>query len=269
MRFLLTFEITGNHKVLPFNYQYPLSSWIYKTIHTGNHHFAEFLHNQGFITGGKVYKFFTFSQLLFPAQGFKVINSSMQLLCNTISLEISFLIPEAIQHFISGLFQNQQFSIGDKQHSVSFVVRSVEAKPLPDFNSKCSFSSLSPVMISRYDESRKHAEYLKPDHPSYEQIFFDNLVRKYVAALSSGLLQESILLKEPPAEMKFRFSEPVKQKGVIIKAGTMQQTQIIGYMYNFEIQAPPELIKIGYLAGFGEKNSLGMGCSNPYQKVFM
>lgn len=31
-------------------------------------------------------------------------------------------------------------------------------------------------------------------------------------------------------------------------------------MYNFELEATAELIRIGYLAGFGEKNSLGMGC---------
>lgn len=263
MRFLLTPEITGNQKVLPFNYQYPLSAWIYRTIHEGNHDFAEFLHNKGFSTGERVYKFFTFSQLLFPAQGFKVVNNNMQLLCKSIGLEISFLVPEAVQHFISGLFQNQQFSIGNKEHSVAFAVRSVEAKPVPVFSNRCSFSSLSPIMISRYDESRKHAEYLRPGHPDYEKIFFDNLVRKYAVARGAGLLHDSVPTMEAPAEMKFRFSEPVKQKGVLIKAGTSQQTQIIGYMYNFEIEAPPELIKIGYLAGFGEKNSLGMGCAEP------
>lgn len=186
MRLLLNLLITGNKRILPFNYQYPLSAWIYKTIHEGNHEFAAFLHNRGFSTGEKAYKFFTFSNLLIPARGFKVANHAMQLSCNEISLVISFLVPDAIQHFITGLFQQQNFSLGDKQHQVSFLVRSVEALPMPDFLNISRFNALSPVIVSRYDEKRKHAEYIQPGHPDYERIFFDNLVRKYAAALSAG-----------------------------------------------------------------------------------
>ena len=260
MRLLLNLEIDGNKRVLPFNYQYPLSAWIYKTIHLGNHEFATFLHHKGFITGEKSYKFFTFSNLLIPAKGFKVVENAMQFLCDQIGLELSFLVPDASQHFIAGIFKNQHFSIGDKQNQVSFAVRSVEALPFPGCSGKCRYSALAPIIVSRYDESRKHAEYIKPGHSDYERIFFDNLVRKYAAALSAGLIENSGLLNSEAQTMQFRYSEPVKQKGVIIKTGTAMQTQIIGYMYNFELQAPAELIRIGYLAGFGEKNSLGMGC---------
>ena len=45
MRFKLAIKFEGKIPViLPVNYQYPLSAWIYKTIHNGNNEFAAWLH---------------------------------------------------------------------------------------------------------------------------------------------------------------------------------------------------------------------------------
>ena len=41
---------------------------------------------------------------------------------------------------------------------------------------------------------------------------------------------------------------------------TRQESKPRGYLYRFRIKAPKELIRMGYYAGFGEKNSLGFGC---------
>lgn len=262
MRFLLHLDITEGMNLLPFNYQYPVSAWVYKTIYEGNHEFAAFLHEKGFVSGSRSYKLFTFSQFRFPPKGFRVANNCMQLLCSQAQLELSFLVPEAMQHFIGGLFREQTFSIGDKQSKVNFGVRHVEALPFPDFANTVSFSANSPIMVSRYDENSKYAEYLKPGHADYERILFDNLARKYAAALEAGLLANSSPALNGTVDMRFSFKEPVKQKGILVKAGTPMQTQLVGYMYDFEMTAPRELLYIGYFAGFGEKNSLGMGCAN-------
>lgn len=55
------------------------------------------------------------------------------------------------------------------------------------------------------------------------------------------------------------LSQP-RQKGITIKAGTPQQSKLVGYQYNFKIKADAELLRMGYYCGFGEKNSLGFGC---------
>jgi CRISPR-associated endoribonuclease Cas6 len=260
MRFLLHLDIEKGLNLLPFNYQYPVSAWIYKTIHKDNHEFAAFLHEKGFASGSRSYKLCTFSQFRFPPKGFHVAKNCMQLLCNEAQLELSFLVPEAMQHFISGLFREQNFSIGDKQSKVNFRVRHVEALPFPDFENMASFSALSPIMVSRYDENSKYAEYLKPGHADYERILFDNLLRKYTAALEAGLIENTKPDLDRDMNLRFRFKEPVKQKGILVKTGTPMQTQLVGYMYDFEMTASRELLYIGYFAGFGEKNSLGMGC---------
>ena len=40
----------------------------------------------------------------------------------------------------------------------------------------------------------------------------------------------------------------------------IKQTKVKGYLFDFELMAPKDLMRLGFLGGFGEKNSsLGMG----------
>ena len=156
------------------------------------------------------------------------------------------------------MFQNQNFTIGDTKTQVPFIVRTVEVKPLFEFSENMIFRTLSPIIVSQDMEDRRYAKYLEPDDSNFSRIFFDNLVRKYAAAIYAGLISNNYGAAD--FDMKLEILNKPRKKGLIIKAGTRMQTQIIGYMFDFRITAPVELIKIGYLAGFGEKNSLGLGC---------
>ncbi len=54
MRFKLTIAITDKvQNILPINYQYELSGWIYKVIHQGDAMFSEWLHNNGYMNEKK------------------------------------------------------------------------------------------------------------------------------------------------------------------------------------------------------------------------
>ena len=61
MKFKLVLRQKRGNKI-PFNYQYPLSSAIYKFIKQADQEYAEQLHQKGF---GKGFKLFTFSDLNF------------------------------------------------------------------------------------------------------------------------------------------------------------------------------------------------------------
>ncbi len=63
MRFKLTLQTLQYPAFLPFNYQYPLSSAIYKIIRSADKDFAAFLHNKGYGEGYKSFKLFTFSDI--------------------------------------------------------------------------------------------------------------------------------------------------------------------------------------------------------------
>lgn len=261
MRFRLTFNLDQSKPAtLPVNYQYPLSAWMYRTIHEGNNGFADFLHKKGYEVGKKAFKFFTFSMLGFPEGGFRLAGDRLQMLSDSCTLEVSFLAPEAMQHFIGGLFSNQKCTIGDKKSRVSFKVTSVEAGVLPTFTPVMEFKTMSPVLVSMAEPGKQHAAYLAPDNPFYGKLLLDNLLAKYAAALQSAIIQPDGFLQQEKPTFGFTLLNEPRMKGLTIKQGTAYETKIIGYQYRFRIEAPIALIRLGYLAGFGEKNSLGLGC---------
>jgi len=258
MRFRLSLVVAEpSHAILPINYQYPLSAWIYKTINYGNHEFANFLHQKGFGTAGKAYKFFTFSHLMIPRKGMMIAGDRIILKTNQLSLEVGFLAPEVMQHFISGLFNNQMFRLGDKKSVVSFKVEQVEAIPLPTFKPVMEYKCLSPVIISTKTTESRYAQYLAPDRTEYESLFVNNLENKARAAIHHGLIEAGKIEEIQPT---FKLISAAHSKKITIKADTPNESQIRGFLYNFQLQTSQLWHKIGYLGGFGEKNSLGMGC---------
>jgi len=258
MRIKLELQISGRGTTLPINYQYEFSAWIYKIIHTGDARFADWLHNNGYTVGQKTFKLFTFSNL--EVDRFKVFRDRFKIIGNKAVLYISFHIDEALQYFVSGIFQKRNFSIGDRKSRVDFEVKSVETLPTPELSGKTDtvyFHALSPICVTKPVEvnGSLNAEYLSPEHSEYEQRFFDNLVTRYKAAHSE--VKGEFERKE---DFKLNVSGKPKSRLVKIKADTPQETQIRGWLYNFECRAPAELLKFGYEAGFAEKNSLGFGC---------
>lgn len=254
MRIALTLIFASSEKVLPINYQYEFSAWVYKMIHFGNSDFASWLHNKGYGQNGKFFKLFTFSNI--EAERYKVIEDRYKILSDDARLILTFHVDEAVQHFITGLFQNNTFSIGDRKSRVDFEVKSVEAAQPPVFVDKMRFKTLSPVCVSRRVElnGNLHTEYLAPEHPEYEQRFFENLFMRYAAV--NGLEESSGVIKN----CRLKLTSKAKSRLIKIKADTPQETRIRGYLYDFECQAPAALLKFGYEAGFGEKNALGFGC---------
>lgn len=259
MRFKLTLSVTDTSPgLLPANYQYPVSAWIYKTIHEGDHAFARFLHETGFTNGGAAYKFFTFSRFQFPYRGFEMQGDRMKLQTDKVELEVRFLAPDALRHFISGLFSQQQLRIGDKKSSVGFKVEQVEALPLPDFKTTMAYRTLSPLLVSYKAENERNAHYFSPNEKGYDELFLNNLQRKTITAISHGLVKSFAIDAITP---NFKLLDtPPKSNKLTIKANTPSETQIRAFMYHFELTAPLLWHQIGYLGGFGEKNSLGLGC---------
>ena len=60
-------------------------------------------------------------------------------------------------------------------------------------------------------------------------------------------------------EIKIDTDYMNKKSGKIIKNINFKGTNIIGFMAPFEVTGSPELIEVGYEAGFGEKGSMGFG----------
>lgn len=261
MRLILHLTTENLHQQsIPVNYQYPLSAWIYHTIAEGNHEFARFLHDTGFTGANKSYKLFTFSQLQFPTRGFKVEGDRMKILAGECRLVISFMVPQIMEHFITGLFKGQAFSLGDTISRAYLKVAAVEALPTPVFSSFMKMKTISPVVVSLQENGCKTATYIEPTHAEYSRLLADNLINKYAAAVQAGLILPHAPDKEADTELIVKVLNTPRSRLILIKAGTPAETRIKGYTFDFEISAPVELIKTAFYAGLGEKNALGMGC---------
>jgi CRISPR-associated endoribonuclease Cas6 len=253
MRFKLILAInTHRNPILPFNYQYELSSWIYKIISKADEEYAYFLHQNGYESNQKSFKFFCFSNLLIPQ--YKIVKDVGFLLqSHQIALLISFYVDKAAEKFVAGLFQNQRGSIGTQEAQVDFRVERVETAPIRLSKEKVTLQTLSPLVIAQRDKQDKK-KYLSPLDSGFKELFINNLLEKYKA---SG--------KEmPPVWQNYPFSLEVDEKSVrskliTIKQNTSNPIQVKGYLFDFILQAPKELLEVGLTAGFGNENAQGFG----------
>ena len=251
MELHLTLSICGG-TTLPVNYQYPLSSWIYKVIGQADAGYADFLHKSGFRYESRRFKMFTFSQL--DTRPYRVVGNRMTLLGKEISLTVRFAVDSSMEHFVSGLFMQQRLRLGDMYDRVDLEVSRVETIAPPAFRETMTYRCLSPVCASLARADRS-AEYLTPESPAFGQSLMRNLLHKHAAL---AMADDTVSGEFP--DFRFRLLNTPRKKGIHIKDHTAGHTQVIGHLFHFELTAPVELHELGYDAGFGEKNSMGFGC---------
>lgn len=255
MQFQITLQCLDEPAVIPVNYQYELSAWIYKVLHNADAAYAAFLHQRGYTSGRKSFKLFCFSQL--HALRYRVAGDRLRIDSREVSLRIGFYLDQAAEEFVRGLFREQQLRLGDRQTQARFSVQTVEMLPLrlPETPGPARIRMRSPLVVARKRDDRPD-EYLSPADPGFGPLLFLNLLEKYRAATGA----------EPPAYWdaeRFGFRllpgrEP-RSKLIKIKSGTPAQTQVRGWMLDFELDAPRELLELGLLAGFGRMNGEGFG----------
>ncbi|HRI59313.1 MAG TPA: hypothetical protein PK228_06310, partial [Saprospiraceae bacterium] len=112
MQFKITLRCLDEKPVLPVNYQYELSAWIYKVLQNADAEYAAFLHRHGYTTGRKSFKLFCFSQLNVPRRSIE--GDRLHILSREVSFTIGFYLDRAAEEFVRGLFSEQQFSLGDR-----------------------------------------------------------------------------------------------------------------------------------------------------------
>lgn len=252
MRLRLTFRRTGQSSVLPINYSYPLSAWIYKILQQGDSNYSDFLHNTGYITAGKRFKLFTFSSLHIPQR--RIYQDRIDILSSEVTMILSFYLDQASHTFIEGLFANATCSLGDKYSQVDFKVVEIERLKDQISTQTVHFHTLSPLVICTKDEKDMDM-YLSPKEEGYEELLLHNLLNKY-QSVGGVLLPE---WAEAPVSFRLLDAEP-KSRLVTIKDHTREATKIRGYLFDFEFVAPQPILELGLLGGFGRYNAEGFGC---------
>ncbi len=270
MRLKLTFTQKQSGQFIPLNYNYHISTFIYKTISSSSNEYSKWLHDSGFASGYKKFKFFTFSMLNIPKR--EITGNRIKILSDQVELTVSMLSEKSVENFVIGMFENQEMRIYDGKTEAEFSVKTIEALPDPDYRQVMKFKTLSPVMLSKKTlyNGKDSEYYLNPSDADYLEYFKRNLEEKYIAYLLSCHSREGGnpvmggLYAEAGAEPQitdFKILNGTKSKLLTIKEGRADETKVRGYIYSFELHAAPEFMHLGYQTGFGKLNSLGFGCT--------
>ncbi|VEN72988.1 CRISPR-associated endoribonuclease Cas6 [Candidatus Desulfarcum epimagneticum] len=261
MRILITAE-SEKPSFFPYNYQYPLHSALYSLINESSFEYSSFLHDRGYIRDGinKKFKFFTFSKLkFFPTQrsedGFHNVKK--------IQFVFASSVNESLKHLVLGIFSNQRIKFSLNGQKSIFDVFNVDIQPEPTFGEHGKFICLSPISVTtvRIDENGKRKQhFLNYMIPEEREHFIENikknLVNKYETI--NGIKYQSL-----DSSFNFHFDVDYisRRKGNISKLINFKNgIKIKAIEAPFGVQADPELVKIGYECGWGEKNSAGFGC---------
>lgn len=251
MRFKLTLNRTTKQRMLPMEYMYYISAWIYKVIGKADKEFAEFLHEKGYGNNeAKLYKLFCFSPLNFGKPILWREKKLFEIKKHEISLQVSFEVQDSAQHFIQGLFMEQEFYLGDKFNGIDFKVTKVEALPEPDFKVTMHYRLKTPWVVSIRKEGKGTPDYLKPGDELFHEKSIKHIIEKY-----RNIHGEEI----SPEQIQFKPSKDYKRSGFVIKPHTSEQTRVVGNIFDFELTAPVEIHKMIWSAGVSEKSSSGFG----------
>ncbi|MEO8447486.1 MAG: CRISPR-associated endoribonuclease Cas6 [bacterium] len=271
MRIKLTLKQGRANQVIPINYQYALSSFIYNTIAASDSKYSKWLHETGFISGTKKFKMFTFSKLYLPKSQIVDLYEKKYLKIegDKAELIVSMLSKKTIENFIIGMFENKILKIFDRNLESSFIIDTVEMIPEPVFREEMLFRTISPIVISKKsDHNGKNSEtYLGPEDEDYEKYFVNNLTEKLTALMKndnktdvSFLGDTKINTDTNPIEY-FRHTGNIKSKLITIKEDSKEESRVKAFYFGFKIKGNPALLKLGYEAGFGKSGSLGFGCA--------
>jgi CRISPR-associated endoribonuclease Cas6 len=124
-------------------------------------------------------------------------------------------------------------------------VETVEVLPIPQFNGTNVFSTLSPIIVktAKEENGKLQSIDLYPTDPKFYENLKDNLVKKYKTLHNNE-------------KTNINFSKPSFTKPVRIK---IKNTFHRASLMTFEAFGDTELLRLGYEAGFGGKNSMGFG----------
>jgi len=271
MRVKFTLIPNSSNRSLPVNYNYFLTSLIYKFLQNSSKDYSRFLHDTGYriSESKKGFKLFTYS--MFLGANAIVKGDTITFGNGVVSWYLSSPVDEFLQHLITGAFaRGQEIEIGvplnglkrvsDLTGSNRFLIERVETLPKPQFKKTMRFTCLSPITVSKVTGSNGtndlngplKCHYIRPWEEGFSDAIKNNLIKKYKLVHGMDIESHGFKLAIDTEYMN-------KKTGKIIKNINFKGTNIIGFMSPFIVTGNPELIEIGCEAGFGEKGSMGFG----------
>lgn len=174
------------------------------------------------------------------------------------------MIDDFIKNLVIGTFSQRTIEIYSEFIPTTFYIEQAELLPYPTFTETMYFVMASPMVLSTpvILNGKMRAKYLRYDSDKelINRILQQNLINKYEAITNTKYNGKGIKLEWDNnyiSECK-RKNKKLSKKISIMK-DVSNPIDVVGILCPFTITGDPELIKVGYECGFGEKNSIGFG----------
>jgi CRISPR-associated endoribonuclease Cas6 len=251
MRLLIECELR-QETAFPMNHQHLLMSQVYGLVSTGDEEYARFLHDEGYAAGnaGKRVKLFCFSGLRCAKR--RAAGETLWLGPGPLTWLVSSPVEAFLRHFATGLLAAGVMRVGERE----LPIAQVQALPAPDFRQETArFTCLTPIVASlpRSDAEGGGTAYLRPrDGRAFSDAVRNNLLYKH-RTLYGALPQNERF------ELTFDAAYLARNPHGGTKKVTIKGIDVIGVQAPFTACGSPELLKLMYACGAGEKNSAGFG----------
>lgn len=261
MRFRVILEPPEPQCTIPINYNSVVSQFVYEMLQPD----VPFSTQTASTGAGDGILYYTFSNLFIP--NVELAGRHLRFGKVEIELLVSLLAPPEQEREVMARMKEIQdidFSNGapSEQRELGCVnVKRIElVSEIAGFGSRARFRMLSPL-ATPVEETDRGTRYLHYTHGEFSEALRATLLAKYERW--KGAL---------PEDTNFAFHlDPLylqRRRGRISKLVTFNELQenerrIKALVSPFEVEGNPELIWLGYVAGFGERNILGFGCAEP------
>jgi len=221
------------------------------------HPFTDYLQQQGYFEGNNKFRHFCYSSLRIGNSVFRKEKLLLEVISDTLFLDVSFAVDEAAEQFIIGLFHDQPAFFGDRDNGLELMVNGVERLPEQECSEKMTYNAWSPVVISLRKGNARYATYLSPEDPEYAGLLFKNLHQKWQTLPGTPPLPESY-------KRDFRLLTTPKSRMVAVNSFTSRESRIRGFIFRFQLKAPVDFHRLILSSGLGEKNAAGFGWVEPF-----
>ena len=253
MRIHLTLTPPGDRGHMPINYNSYVSEFVYEAIQPDLAFRGQHGPDEGIA-------FYTFSNLYIPEvqQEDRVLNFGKV----GIELTISMLIEPAFEVELIERIEKVKTLPFDPSVGTDLDVSRVEiVNEAPTVQNYARFRMLSPLASPLWNPA-----------PGTEQRYIHYGEDEFSESIRGILLAKYEKWKgRRPIDTRFRFELDEKyvqrrrgriSKLVTFHEGEPDEKRVKAIVAPFEVEGNPELIWLGYVAGFGEKNLLGFGCAD-------
>lgn len=221
--------------VLPINYNHIIQSIIYNALSVMPD-YASFLHESGYVRGGRQYKMFSFSQLV----GKYRINNKKIIFDSCVEFKVRSPEPLLI-NLLDVSFCNYGISFGNNHfENVETVLSDYTVE-----NHNLVIKMLSPLTVYSTDNFTEETYYFSPFEAQFYEAVSQNFVRKYKTFFG-------IIPQEP---IRMYSTEKNIRKFVT----RYQGKYIIAWFGTFILTGERKYLDFLYQAGLGSRNSQGFG----------